>query len=99
MSKGFNRKRLAAFIQRRRINALGLTVITAASAIITLICSMTDFAHTDVLALVTIAMVILCFLQYFRNRKGFRTMHAFKGKRRSSRAVAASASEKLHNSK
>lgn len=99
MAKGFNRKRLAAFIQRRRINELGLTVITAASAIITLICAMTGFVHTDVLALVTIAMIILCLLQYFRNRKGFRTMHAFKGKRRSQQPVAASTSETLHNSK
>lgn len=83
MANGINRKRLAAFIQRRKINALGITVLTAASAIITLVCAMTGFDHTDVLALVTIAMVVLCFVQYFRNRRGFRTMHAFKGKRRS----------------
>ncbi len=83
MAKGINRKKLAAFIQRRKINALGLTVITAASAVITLLCALTGFRHTDVLALVTIALVALCLVQYFRNRKGFRTMHAFKGKRRS----------------
>lgn len=83
MAKGINRKKLTAFIQRRKINALGLTVITAASAIITLLCALTGFRHTDVLALVTIALVALCLVQYFRNRKGFRTMHAFKGKRRS----------------
>lgn len=83
MANGINRKKLAAFIQRRKINALGITVLTAASAIITLVCAMTGFDHTDVLALVTIAMVVLCFVQYFRNRRGFRTMHAFKGKRRS----------------
>ena len=83
MAKAFNRKRLAAFIQRRKINALGLTMITAASAIITLLCALTGFRHTDILAMVTIAMVILCLLQYFKNRKGFRTMRAFKGKRRS----------------
>jgi len=82
MAKGINRKRLSAFIQRRKINALGLTVLTAASAIITLICAMTDFKHTDVLVLVTIAMVVLCLVQYFRNRRGFRTMHAFKGSRK-----------------
>lgn len=83
MAKGINRKKLTAFIQRRKINALGLTVITAASAVITLLCALTGFRHTDVLALVTIALVALCLVQYFRNRKGFRTMHAFKGKRRS----------------
>lgn len=79
-----NKKKLAAFIQRRKINALGLTVITAASAVITLLCALTGFKHTDVLVLVTIAMVALCLVQYFRNRKGFRTIHAFKGKKRSS---------------
>lgn len=83
MANGINRKRLAAFIQRRKINALGLTLLTAASAIITLVCALKGFHHTDVLTLVTIAMVILCLLQYFKNRRGFRTMHAFKGKRRS----------------
>ena len=78
MAKFFNRKKLTAFLQRRRINALGLTVITAASVIISLICAMINFEHTDILILVSIAMVVLCLLQYFKNRKGFRTMHAFK---------------------
>lgn len=82
MAKAFNRKNLAAFIQRRKINALGLTVITGASAIITLLCAMTGFAHTDVLVLVTIALVVLCFVQYLQNRKGFRTIHKFKGFRK-----------------
>ena len=71
MAKSFNRKMLAAFIQRRKINALGLTVLTAASAIITLACALTGFAHTDILVMVTIALVVLCLVQYFRNRKGF----------------------------
>ena len=97
MANGVNRKKLSAFIARRKINALGLTVITAASAIITLICAMTSFKRTDVLAMVTIALVALCFVQYFRNRKGFRTMHAFKGKRRSQQPVAATTSEKSEN--
>ena len=78
-----NRKKLTSFIQRRKINALGLTVITSASAVITLLCALCGFAHTDVLVLVTIAMVALCFVQYIRNRRGFRTMRAFKGKKRS----------------
>ena len=82
MAKVFNRKKLSSFLQRRRINALGITVLTAASAVITLICAATNFKHTDVLILVTIALVVLCLLQYFRNRKGFRTMHAFKGLRK-----------------
>ena len=82
MAKVFNRKKLTAFIQRRKINALGLTVLTAASVLITLICALTDFKHTDILVLVSIAMVVLCLLQYFKNRRGFRTMRSFKGSRK-----------------
>ena len=78
MAKAFNRKKLTAFIQRRKLNALGITVITAASVIITLICALTGFAHTDILALVSIVMVVLCLLQYYKNRRGFRTMRVFK---------------------
>ncbi|MBQ4265491.1 MAG: hypothetical protein IJB85_08275 [Clostridia bacterium] len=79
MSKKFNKKMLAAFIQRKKMNALGLTVITAASAVITLICAFIGFKHTDVLVMVTVAMVLLCLIQYIRTRRGFRTLHAFKG--------------------
>ena len=82
MAKVFNRKKFTEFMHRRKINALGLTVITAASVLITLFCALTNFAHTDVLVLATIAMIVLCLLQYFKNRKGFRTMHAFKGSRK-----------------
>lgn len=85
MAKAFNHKNLAAFIQRRKINSLGLTMITGASAVITLLCALTNFKHTDVLVLVTISMVLLCFIQYFRNRKGFRTMRKFRGLRRKSK--------------
>ena len=82
MAKVFNRKKLTEFIQRRKINALGLTVLTAASVIIALICALTGFEHTDIIVLASIAMVVLCLLQYFKNRKGFRTMHAFKVSRK-----------------
>ena len=82
MTKFLNRKKLAAFIQRRKLNALGLTVLTAASVIISLICALTGFKHTDVLVLASIALVVLCLLQYFKNRKGFRTMHTFRVSRK-----------------
>ena len=68
MAKIFHRKKFTAFIQRRRINALGLTVLTAASVIIALICAITNFEHTDIIVLSSIAMVVLCLLQYFKNQ-------------------------------
>ena len=79
MPRKFNKERLKAFIARRKINALGLTVITAASALITLYCALTGFKRTDILILVTIAMIVLCLIQAFKNKKPFRTMKSFKG--------------------
>lgn len=82
MSRKFNRSSLKAFIARRRSNALGLTIITAASALITLLCAMTGFKHTDVLVVVTILLLALCLIQALKYRKSFRTMKSFKGSRK-----------------
>ena len=86
MPRKFNKERLKAFIARRKINALGLTVITAASAIITLYCALTGFKRTDVLVFVTIALIVLCLIQAFKNKKAFRTMKSFKGWRKKKEA-------------
>lgn len=79
MPRKFNKERLKAFIARRKINALGLTIITCASALITLCCALTGFKRTEILVIVTIALIALCLLQAFKNRKSFRTMKSFKG--------------------
>ncbi len=75
MPKPLNREKLKAFIQRRRINALGLAVITAASAVITLVCALTGFPHTDILVIVTVLLVVLCVVQLLKYRRRFRTIH------------------------
>lgn len=77
-----NKQVIKSFIARRKINALGLTLITAASAVITLICALTNFAHTDVIAIVTVALVLLCLVQSVKMRKAFRTIRKFKGWRK-----------------
>jgi len=82
MARKFNKERLKAFIARRKSNTLGLTMITAASALITLHCALTGFKRTDVLICVTIALIALCLLQAFKNRKAFRTMKSFRGWRK-----------------
>ena len=82
MPRKINRNSLKDFLARRRTNALGLTIITAASAVITLICAMTGFKRTDVLAVVTVLLITLCLLQAFKYRKSFRTMKSFKGFRK-----------------
>lgn len=69
-----NKAALRAFIQRRRINALGLSIITAFSTLITLLCALTGFARTNILVIITVLLIALCLVYLLRNRKGFRTM-------------------------
>ena len=56
--KPSKRKRFKAFILQRKLNTLGLLVITLMSAIITLICALKGFARTDVLVIVTLLLPI-----------------------------------------
>lgn len=80
-----NKAVLKAFIQRKKINTLGLVVITAASAVITLLCAMTGFARTDLLVIVTVLLVLLCLVQMVKNGRGFRTLRSSKGLRKKKR--------------
>ena len=68
--KGFNKEILRTFIQRRKINALALLSITLLCALITIVCAVTGFPRTDILGLVTILLVVLCFVQEIKLRKG-----------------------------
>lgn len=85
MKRPFNREKLRAFIQRRKINAVGLLVITLLSALVTVICAFNRFARTDVLAAVTLLLVLLCFIQEIKLRRSFRTIRSFKGSRKKKR--------------
>lgn len=80
--KGFHKEKLRAFIMRRKINAMGLLVITLMTAVITIFCAVRGFARTDILATVTVLLVLLCFIQEIKMRKGFRTIRSFKGSRK-----------------
>lgn len=82
MANKLNREKLKAFILRRKLNAFGLLVITIFSAVVTLICALVGFARTDILALVTVLLVLLCFIQSIKMRKSFRTIRSFKGSRK-----------------
>ena len=79
MKKPLNKEKLRAFIQRRQINAVGLLVITLVSAIITVICAFKRFPRTDLLASVTLLLVLLCLVQEVKLRSSFRTIHRYKG--------------------
>ncbi len=82
MARKLNREKLKAFIERRKINTFGLMVITAVSAVITLACALSGFARTDLLALVTLLLVVLCVVQMYKMRSSFRTIRSFKGSRK-----------------
>ena len=82
MANPSGRERLRAFLLRRKLNALGLLAITAGSLVITLIAGLCGFVRTDILALVALLLVVLCFVQGYRMRASFRTMRAFRGFRR-----------------
>ena len=85
LKKQINKAVLKAFLPRRKINALGLIVITAASAIFTLLGALTGFARTDILAIITVLMILLCLLQMMKNGRGFRTLRSYKAMRKKKR--------------
>ena len=70
-----NKAALRSFIQRRKMNALGLLIITAASAVITLLCALTGFARTNILVIITVLLIALCLSQLLCRRRSFRTLH------------------------
>ena len=72
--KPSKRQRFKNFILRRKLNVLGLLVITVMSALITLVCAVRGFSHTDILIFVTALLVILCFVQKVKLKKSFRTI-------------------------
>ncbi|MBQ7825769.1 MAG: hypothetical protein IJ337_05385 [Clostridia bacterium] len=84
--KGFNKARLRAFIQRRKINAMGLLMITFVCALITVVCAIQGFSRTSILSVITILLVVLCFIQEIKLRKGYRTIKSFKGSRKKKNA-------------
>lgn len=78
----FNKEKLKAFLERRKINALGLLTVTVLSAVITLVCAFTGFARTSILVIVTLLLVALCFIHLIKMRRSFRTIPSFKGFRK-----------------
>ena len=84
-SATINREKLREFVQRRRINAFGLLALTVLSVVITLLGVLTGFPRTNILAFVTIMLLLLCAVQVYKLRHSFRTIRSFKGmsKRRS----------------
>lgn len=79
MANKINRERLKAFLLRRRLNAVSLLVITVISIIISILCAVSGFAHTDIIIIVTVLLILLCLIQTYKMRRSYRTLRAFKG--------------------
>ena len=81
--KPSKRQRFKNFILRRKLNVLGLLVFTVKSALITLACALRGFVYTDILIVVSVLLVALCFVQSVKLKKSFRTIpQHFKASRR-----------------
>ena len=91
--KPSKRQRFKNFILRRKLHVLGLLVITVMSALITLVCAIRGFVYTDILFIVSLLLVALCFLQSIKLKKSFRTIHHFKGSRHRSHEHASASGE------
>lgn len=93
MPSRINREKIKAFVFRRKSNAYGLLALTVASAVITLLCAFAGFSRTNLLVIITILLVLLCFVQAFKMRSSFRTIHAFKGYRKKKKRRKSDAAE------
>ena len=84
MAIKINKEKLKTFLLRRRINSFGLFLITVMCILITLLCALLGLPSSklDLLVMVDIALVVLCFIQAFKTRKSFRTIRSFKGSRK-----------------
>ena len=67
--KPSKRQRFKNFILRRKLNVLGLLVITVMSALITLVCAIRGFVYTDILFIVSLLLVALCFVQSIKLKR------------------------------
>lgn len=82
MKNHINRERLKAFIIRRRANFIGLVIITLLSVLSTLLLYAVHSSKADVLALVSVLLILLCFVQTYKMKSSYRTIPSFRGFRK-----------------
>lgn len=86
MRKRIDRERIRAFVLRRKANALGLTVITALSVLVTVVSALMRSSKTGIFAVVSMLLLLLCAVQSYRMRSSYRTMRSFRGFRKKKRS-------------
>ena len=93
IKKALRTDKLRAFIERRRINTIGLLVLTLFSLVLTILGALVSFPRTYILAFVTVMLVLLSAVQIFKLRSGFRTIRDFRGYRRRRKHVGSEQTE------
>lgn len=93
IKKVLRSEKLRAFLQRRRINTIGLFVITLLSLVLTILGALTSYPRTYILAFVTVLLTLLTAVQVLKLRSGFRTMRDFRGYRRRRKRVGSEQTE------
>ena len=82
IKKTLRTDKLREFIQRRRINTIGVFLLTLLSLVLTILGALFSFPRTYILAFVTVMLTLLSAVQIFKLRSGFRTIRDFRGFRR-----------------
>ena len=85
--------KLREFIQRRRINTIGVFILTLFSLVLTILGALVSFPRTYILAFVTVMLVLLSAVQIIKLRSGFRTIRDFHGYRRRRKHVGREQAE------
>ena len=93
IKKALRTDKLRAFIERRRINTIGLLVLTLFSLVLTILGALVSVPRTYILAFVTVMLTLLCAMQVLKLRKGFRTIRDFRGFRRRKRRIGEGQTE------
>ena len=91
--KVIHSEKLRAFIQRRRMNTIGLFMLTLLSLVLTILSALTGFPRTYILALVTVLLTLLSAVQILKLRSGFRTIRDFRGYRRRKKHIGSEQTE------
>ena len=93
IKKTLRTDKLREFIQRRRINTIGVFMLTLLSLVLTIVGALVSFPRTYILAFVTVMLTLLCAMQVLKLRKGFRTIRDFRGSRRRRKHIGSEQAE------
>lgn len=93
IKKTLRTDKLREFVQRRRINTIGVFLLTLLSLVLTILGALVSFPRAYILAFVTVMLTLLSAVQIFKLRSGFRTIRDFRGFRRRKKHIGSEQAE------